>query len=369
MEDLKPSSLANCSSSSSSIQVLQDWELCMRLESYNGMFRSILEKFHRDIKACLSHVLIIHNETCACQDVVASDVNRVWNQKKLAFLELQKQTGLSFDDFLGRVLRLLLNNNLQNVEPLSESDFWQHLRQPYHQSPNQAPASKGGTIDDDELADIQSFIMSDIEMGPTSSAPSHNRPRFGGGGQQLSNVGAGSGGGPGGGGGTSEMGPSAATAAATAAAAADADAGPSRRGGGGGSGGTFEESSHAYETSDELVRMKRKEKHMAPIDCTGVSAAFGHVWFCKPCGKIHKGKEECAAYKHVHNPKYVIHNSAENPGGMPSEFVKADGRVVVKPGAFVRAFSRLGPLEGNVCDESQVDFDEDRSQVGCMDME
>lgn len=367
MEDLKPSSLANCSSSSSSIQVLQDWELCMRLESYNGMFRSILEKFHRDIKACLSHVLIIHNETCACQDVVASDVNRVWNQKKLAFLELQKQTGLSFDDFLGRVLRLLLNNNLQNVEPLSESDFWQHLRQPYHQSPNQAPASKGGTIDDDELADIQSFIMSDIEMGPTSSAPSHNRPRFGGGGQQLSNVGAGSGGGPGGGGGTSEMGPSAATAAATAAAAADADAGPSRRGGGGGSGGTFEESSHAYETSDELVRMKRKEKHMAPIDCTGVSAAFGHVWFCKPCGKIHKGKEECGAYKHVHNPKYVIPNSSGEPGGMPSEFEKVDGRVVVKPGAFVRAFSRLGPLEGNVCDESQVDFDEDRSQVGCME--
>ena len=366
MEDLKPSSLANCSTSSSSIQVLQDWELCMRLESYNGMFRSILEKFHRDIKACLSHVLIIHNETCACQDVVASDVNRVWNQKKLAFLELHKLTGLSFDDFLGRVLRLLLNNNLQNVEPLSESDFWQHLRQPYHQSPNQPPAPKAGTIDDDELADIQSFIMSDIEMGPTSSAPNHTRPRFGGGGgggsgQHLSNVGGGSGGGPGppsggggGGEGTSEMGPS------------SAEAGPSRRsgGGGGGGGGAFEESSHGYETSEELVRMKRKEKHMAPIDCTGVSAAFGHVWFCKPCGKIHKGKEECAAYKHIHNPKYVIPNAPENPGGMPSEFIRAeDGRVAVKPGAFVRAFSRLGPLEGHVCDESQVDFDEDRSQV------
>ena len=103
---------------------------------------------------------------------------------------------------------------------------------------------------------------------------------------------------------------------------------------------------------------------MAPIDCTGVSAAFGHVWFCKPCGKIHKGKEECAAYKHIHNPKYVIPNAPENPGGMPSEFTRAeDGRVAVKPGAFVRAFSRLGPLEGLVCDESQVDFDEDRSQV------
>ena len=365
MEDLKASSLANCSSSSSSVQVLQDWELCMRLESYNGMFRSILEKFHRDIKACLSHVLIIHNETCACQDVVASDVNRVWNQKKLAFLELQKLSGLSFDDFLGRVLRLLLNNNLQNVEPLSESDFWQHLRQPYHQSPNQAPPPKGGTIDDDELADIQSFIMSDIEMGPASSASSQNRPRFsgggGGGGQHLSNMGAGSGGGPGGGGGggggTSDVEPPAVAAA---------EAGPSQRGGSGGGGCAIEESSHAYETSDELVRMKRKEKHMAPIDCTGVSAAFGHVWFCKPCGKIHKGKEECAAYKHIHNPKYVIPNSAEIPGGMPRELEREEGgRVVVRPGAFVRAFSRLGPLEGNVCDESQVDFDEDRSQVGC----
>ena len=350
MEDLKASSsLPNCSSSSSSIQVLQDWELCMRLESYNGMFRSILEKFHRDIKACLSHVLIIHNETCACQDVVASDVNRVWNQKKLAFLELQKLSGLSFDDFLGRVLRLLLNNNLQNVEPLSESDFWQHLRQPYHQSPNQASSSKGGTIDDDELADIQSFIMSDIEMGPTSSAPSHSRQRFSG--QQSSNMG--------GGGGTSEMGPTA------AAAAAPGEVGSLRRGGGGGA--AFEDSSdssQAFESGDELVRMKRKEKHMAPIDCTGVSASFGHVWFCKPCDKIHKTKEECATYKHVHYPKYVISNSADNPGGMPSELAKVDGRVVVRPGALVKAFTRLGPLVGIVCDESKVDFDEDRSQVG-----
>jgi hypothetical protein len=28
--------------------------------------------------------------------------------------------------------------------------------------------------------------------------------------------------------------------------------------------------------NDDLVRLKRKEKHLAPIDCTGVSAAFNY---------------------------------------------------------------------------------------------
>jgi hypothetical protein len=290
------------------------------------MFRSILEKFNRDIKASLTHILIIHNETCACQIECASEVNKVWNQKKLAFLELQKLSGLTFDDYLGRVLRLLLNNNLQNVEPLSESDFWQHLRHPF---PSPSQTNKGGTIDDEELADIQSFIMKDIEMGPTSS--NHNRQRF----QQTQTIGP------------SEMSPSPLNRAAS-----------------------FEQESSPYDCSnDELVRMKRKEKHMAPIDCTGVSASFGHTWFCKPCGKVHKCKEECVAYKHIHNPRKVISNLPNNPGGLPNELTVYDGRVYTKQGVFLSAFTRLGPLKGVICDESKVDFDDDRSHVWLLHKE
>jgi len=43
--------------------------------------------------------------------------------------------------------------------------------------------------------------------------------------------------------------------------------------------------------------MARKEKHMAPIDCTGLSAAFGLSWFCRRCETTHTGKDECAAYR------------------------------------------------------------------------
>ena len=44
--------------------------------------------------------------------------------------------------------------------------------------------------------------------------------------------------------------------------------------------------------------LKQKEKQMAAINCTGVSAAFGKIWKCKPCGDMqHQGKEDCYYYK------------------------------------------------------------------------
>jgi hypothetical protein len=80
-------------------------------------------------------------------------MNKVWNQKKVLFMELHKLTGLSFDEFLNRTLRLLLNNTLQEVAPLSESEFWKSLRQPLAlKAPTDSSSIK---LDDEELADIQ----------------------------------------------------------------------------------------------------------------------------------------------------------------------------------------------------------------------
>lgn len=167
--------MASCALSSPSIQAMQDWDLNLKLETANPIFKPLLDKFNRDTKASLSHLLTVHNETCGCQtDCGASELNRVWNQKKVAFMEMHKLSGLPFEDFLNRILHLLLSNPIQNVQPLSESDFWLHLRQPYPPPPPPpqglpentvtSPHSivKSNTIDDEELADIQSFIMNDI---------------------------------------------------------------------------------------------------------------------------------------------------------------------------------------------------------------
>ena len=32
------------------------------------------------------------------------------------------------------------------------------------------------------------------------------------------------------------------------------------------------------------------EKHMAPVDCTGLAAAAGTRWLCKHCGLVHRSK-------------------------------------------------------------------------------
>ena len=32
------------------------------------------------------------------------------------------------------------------------------------------------------------------------------------------------------------------------------------------------------------------EKHMAPVDCTGLAAAADTRWLCKHCGLVHRSK-------------------------------------------------------------------------------
>ena len=114
--------------------------------------------------------------------------------------------------------------------------------------------------------------------------------------------------------------------------------------------------------SDELTRLKRKEKHMAPIDCTGLSQAYNLTWYCKICGAVHNSKTECVAYRNIHNPKYIVANDDNVESGIPSEFVeRSDGLYATKA---IRAFTRFGPLVGGeIVEESKLDFDEDRSHI------
>ena len=408
MDDYKPSS-----GFSPSLLALQDWELCLRLEAYNVMFRPVLEKFRRDIKVTLTHLLTVHNETCGCHiDCAPTEMNRVWNQKKVAFMELHKLSGLSFEDFLSRILRLLLNSNIQNVEPLHEPDFWLYLRQPFssvhveqqqqqqqQQQPQQqtpsssntvavpaaaapAPApTKGTPIDDEEFADIQNYILNDIDSSQASSSsshPHHSHPHHSHHQNHHHHH-------------NHHLNPHAAAAAAAAAAAhqphsqhhhqpqhrfsSSCEVSPSApqsqllpATAGGGGGGSSNTSAASYDSSptdpnDELIRLKRKEKHMAPIDCTGISSSYGLTWFCKLCERTHVSKSECRSYKPFHQTKIHIPNTASHHLGLPGELrLRRDG-VYTNQSCSLKAFTRLGPLVGSECEESKMDFDEDRSHI------
>ena len=139
------------------------------------MFRQAVNKFKGDIKNTLSHFTSVHNETCGCQIGHGSHeaANRVWNQKKVHFLELQKQSGLHFEDFLNRSLRLLMTNSVQNVQPMSEAEFWQtvaNYQQPTIIQEPKPSCSNPEAIEED-LADIHQFIANDIaqQTFPSSS--------------------------------------------------------------------------------------------------------------------------------------------------------------------------------------------------------
>ena len=70
-------------------------------------------------------------------------------------MELQKQCGLEeFEDFLNRVLRLLLNNSIRDIPPLSESDFWILLRSENNKGLNPYTADSM----EEDLADINNLI-------------------------------------------------------------------------------------------------------------------------------------------------------------------------------------------------------------------
>ena len=322
------------------------------------MFRPILEKFGRDIKVTLTHLLTVHNETCGCHiDCAPSELNRVWNQKKVAFMELHKLSGLSFDDFLSRILRLLLNSNIRDVEPLQEPDFWLYLRQPFSSvvepQPPCSTATKG-TIDDEELADIQNYILNDIDTSQaphphhphhhqhhhhhnhshTHAAHQHHPSQHHSHHQRFSS--------------SSEVSPTPQSQLLPATSSSNASA-------------SFESS--PTDPNDELIRLKRKEKHMAPIDCTGLSGNYGLTWFCKLCECTHNSKSECRSYKPFHQTKFLVPNSPSHLLGLPGELrIRRDG-VYTNQHCSLKAFSRLGPLVGLECEESKMDFDEDRSHI------
>jgi len=54
-----------------------------------------------------------------------------------------------------------------------------------------------------------------------------------------------------------------------------------------------------------------------------------------------------------------LKNSATGPKGLPPELEYIGGKVFTR-GPGLKAYTRLGPLKGKVCLESEVDFDEDR---------
>ncbi len=342
--------------SSNSSASLHEWDLCLRLESINALFKPILDKFERDLKACIGHLLTVHNETCGCHIECASEMNKAWNQKKVPFMELHKLSGLPFEDFLGRILRLSLANPIQSIEPLTESEFWLSLRQattPFGAATAAAAAAAAtGAIDVSGAPDGQSQL---VHAGSANANGAGNGPL---------------------------KPPSAAVAAAAAATTATID---------------DEELAdiqsfilsdivdedndccipQAYDVqpkqppcgpedfAEELARLKRKEKHMAPVDCTGVPAAFGLTWFCKWCERAHNAREDCSRYRPLHQPRFEVPNGGGGGGdsSLPPEFcLRADG-VYYGGGGILRAHTRLGPLVGETRPESKMDFDEDRSGV------
>lgn len=145
----------------------EDLERAMFFEHDIAMFRQTVSKFKGDVKSTLGHLTTVHNETCGCQIGHGSHevANRVWNQKKVPFIELQKQSGLDFEDFLNRSLRLLMTNSLQNVQPMTEAEFWQTLRATSYQQPpieEPKPSCSSHEAIEEDLADIHQFIANDI---------------------------------------------------------------------------------------------------------------------------------------------------------------------------------------------------------------
>ena len=359
-------------------------------------------------------------------------------------MELQKQSGLDFDDYLNRVLRLLVDNTIQNVQPLPESEFWQTLRQTSFCQPNdgnggQQPMEHCNeeTIEED-LADIHSLIASDIGAEPSQnffiqpnncSSPisttassavaanstqssqviSHqhsipavpatstylnpktcesenNKPRTSHQIQQQSSP-------------IHPPPPPLLPLVKYGSAEQKAFSEKLERHQNGKTSNTRLDiaplqatgniSCYGFDYSDpingvdELAKLKRREKHKAPIDCSGVSENFGHTWFCKMCNIQHAGKHECVYYRNFHHPKYILKNSLHTNNGLPKELIyypeeSKRGSVNNKSnkeslnincggiytGAIgLRAFTRLGPLRGRECAESEIDFDEDRSRV------
>ncbi|XP_071746172.1 uncharacterized protein [Lepeophtheirus salmonis] len=96
------------------------------------IFEILLKKFSSDIPSLLSHLLTMHNESCGCHlsDYDSQKTyNQIWNQKKLQFMELHKLVSqMDFEEYLNRVLRLLIHADIPGTLPLPEAEFWASLR-------------------------------------------------------------------------------------------------------------------------------------------------------------------------------------------------------------------------------------------------
>ena len=293
--------------------VMEGWAF----SEYDDTLKPILDHFSGNMKATINHLTTVHNETCGCQmDSASQEVaNKVWNQKKVPFMELQKQSGLDFEDYLNRVLRLLLTKSIHDISPVLESDFWKELRTSYPSDNAKIPMESM----EEDLADINNYIAKDI--GPV----------------ELNQV-----------------------FLPTTPEDIDLDQDPAKEflvtkvptASSNNSSSSFNSSPLSSvgcinSVADELLRKKRTEKHMAPIDCTGVSSAFGMIWKCKPCDLQHQSKEDCGHYKNYHYPFQSIPNNLDHPHELPIELEQRHDGIYTK-GQGIKPFTRLGPLKGQV---------------------
>jgi len=116
----------------------------------------------------------------------------------------------------------------------------------------------------------------------------------------------------------------------------------------------------SYSQSQTQEQLLEEEKHMAPIDCSGVSRAAGLKWFCKICSVVHRDKEDCVAYQPFHHPFTILPNTSEGRGLPHCLQITQRGVRCKVP---VKAFTRFGPLVGRIIKEEEMDFDEDRKKV------
>lgn len=307
--------------------VMEGWAFS---ESDDDTLKPILDHFSGNLKATMNHLATVHNETCGCQfmDSASQEVaNKVWNQKKVPFMELQKQSGLDFEDYLNRVLRLLLTNSIHAISPVLESDFWKTLRTSY--PTDNAKIVESMESMEEDLDDINHLIAKDIgasvelnQVFLPSATEDLDLDQDPDAKEFLSKV-----------------------STTTASSSSNTN-----------SSSSFNNSSPLSSSvagclvnsvADELLRKKRTEKHMAPIDCTGVSSAFGMIWKCKPCDMQHQSKEDCEHYKNYHYPFQSIANNLDHPHELPIELEQRHDGIYTK-GQGIKPFIRLGPLKGQV---------------------
>ncbi len=81
-----------------------DWEKSLLYDAEQFvLLKPTVEKFNGNFKNMLTHLFHVHTEACGCQIGSEHEItSKVWNQKKVPFMELQKQSGLEFDDYLNR---------------------------------------------------------------------------------------------------------------------------------------------------------------------------------------------------------------------------------------------------------------------------